>query len=92
MAKSPHPDVDFLRDTDKKALEVFFDIQSRRTKEQKLQDVFELSQGLFEMTKAGIRLRYPNADEREVFLRAVALKTPRESMIKAFRWDPTRHE
>lgn len=88
MEAPKHADADFVRDTDPKALEVFLEIQRRRTPEQKLNDVFELSQGLFEMTKAGVRLRYPKADEREVFLRAVAMKTPRELMIKAYSWDP----
>jgi hypothetical protein len=88
----PHADLDFVGDTDPKALEVFLEIQRRRTPEQKLNDVFDLSDGLFEMAKAGVRLRYPEADEREVFLRAVAMKTPRELMIKAYGWDPALHE
>ncbi len=87
-----HADADFARDTDPKALEVFLEIQRLRTAEQKLADVFDLSQGLFEMAKAGVRLRYPEASEREVFLRAVAAKTPRELMIKAYSWDPALHE
>lgn len=87
-----HPDADFVRDTSPAALEVFYEIQRRRTPEQKLADVFQLSQGLFELVKAGMRLRYPEADEREVFLRAVASRVPRELMIKAYGWDPELHE
>ena len=86
-----HADSDFVRDTSPEALEVFFEIQRRRTPEQKLADVFELSQGLFETSEAGVRLRYPDASEREVFLRAVAAKTPRDLMIKAYGWDPDEH-
>jgi len=55
-------------------------------------DAFDLSEGLFEMVKAGIRLRYPAADEREVFLRAVASRVSRELMILAYGWDPALHE
>jgi hypothetical protein len=55
-------------------------------------DVFDLSGGLFETVKAGIRLRYPKADERQVFLRAVASRVPRELMIRAYSWDPAMHE
>ncbi|MDX2151559.1 MAG: hypothetical protein SFV54_12550 [Bryobacteraceae bacterium] len=62
---SHHPDADFARDTDPRALEVFYEIQRRKTPEQKLQEVFDLIEGLFELQKAGIRLRYPTADERE---------------------------
>jgi hypothetical protein len=53
--------------------------------------VFDLSEGLFETVKAGIRLRYPEADEREAFLRAVASRVPRELMIRAYGWDPAMH-
>ena len=87
-----HADADFVRDTDPKALEFFYEIQRRRTPEQKLTDVFALSEGLFAATKAGVRFRYPGADEREVFLRAVAMRLPRELMIRAYGWDPELHE
>lgn len=88
MTPRPHADVDFVRDTAPKALEVFYEIQRRRSPEQKLADVFDLSEGLFEAAKAGVRLRHPNADEREVFLRAVASRLPRELMVRAYGWDP----
>lgn len=87
-----HADADFVRDTDPKALAVFYELQRQRSLEQKLQDVFDLSEGLFETTKSGIRLRYPQADEREVFLRAVATRISRELMIRAYGWDPLEHE
>src|SRR5271165_1116946 len=56
----------FLRDTSPEALAVFYEIQRRRAPEQKSADVFDLSQGLFELVKTGIRTRHPAADEREV--------------------------
>ena len=86
-----HADADFIGDTDPEALRVFYDIQRRRSGEQKLADAFDLSQGLFEMAKQGVRMRYPEADEREVFLRAVATRLPRELMIRAYGWDPLLH-
>jgi hypothetical protein len=70
---------------------VFYEIQRRRTPAEKLQDVFELSEGLMEAQKAGVRLRYPLADEREVFLRTMALRLSRDLMIKAYGWDPEAH-
>jgi hypothetical protein len=39
-----------------------------------------------ETAKAGIRLRYPEADQREVF-RAAASRVSRELMIRAHGWD-----
>lgn len=37
---------------------------------------------------AGLRLRHPGADERELRLRLVALKYGRELAVAAFGWDP----
>jgi hypothetical protein len=92
MSHQPHADVDFVRDTSPEALAVFYEIQRKRPIEQKMVDIFDLSEGLFELVKSGIRLRYPNADEREVFLRAVATRIPRDLMIRAYGWDPAGHE
>jgi len=83
---------DFVRDTDPKALEVFYEIQRRRTASQKLDDVFALTEWMIELAEAGVRIRYPGVSEREVFLRAAALRIPRELMIKAYGWDPDAHE
>jgi hypothetical protein len=92
MSHKPHADVDFERDTSADALSVFYEIQRTRPAGQKLLDVFDLSEGLFETVKAGVRLRYPGAGEREVFLRAVASRVSRELMIRAYGWDPALHE
>ena len=83
---------DFIRDTDPAALEVFYEIQRRRSRDQKANDVFELSEWMIQLAEAGVRLRYPGIREREVFLRAAALCIPRELMIKAYGWDPEAHE
>jgi len=89
--KAPPADADFIRDTSPEALAVFYEIQRQRSPEQKLADTFDLSQGLFELAKAGIRMRHPAADEREVFLRAVATRLSRQLMIRAYGWDPLQH-
>ena len=44
-----------------------------------------------EMAKQGVRMRYPEAVEREAFLRAVATRLPRELMLRAYGWDPLAH-
>jgi hypothetical protein len=87
-----HEDRDFVRDTSPEALEVFYEIQRRRSREQKWNDAWALTQGLWNATLAGVRLRYPEATDREVFLRAVSVRTPRGLMIKAYGWDPAEHE
>ena len=84
--------ISFARgDTSPEALKVFYEIQRRHSGGQKLADAFDLSEGLFEMAKRGVRMRYPDAPEREVFLRAVATRLPRELMIRAYAWDPLAH-
>jgi hypothetical protein len=37
---------------------------------------------------AGLRLRYPDASERELRLRLASMRYDRETMIRAFGWDP----
>jgi hypothetical protein len=83
---------DFVRDTDAKALDVFYQIHRQRSPEQKANDVFDLTDWMIQLAEAGVRLRYPGAGEREVFLRAAALRIPRDLMIKAYGWDPEAHE
>jgi len=34
---------------------------------------------------------YPEADEREIFLRVAARRLDRDTMIKVYGWDPLRH-
>ena len=91
MPQTAHADADFVRDTSPQALEIFYEIQRRRPPEQKLSDAFDLSQGLFDLAMAGVRTRHPEADEREVFLRTVATRLPRELMVRAYGWDPLDH-
>jgi hypothetical protein len=79
-------------DSDPKALEVFFEIQRRRSLGEKAKDVFELTDWMIALNEAGVRLQYPGINDREVFLRAAALRIPRELMIKAYGWDPEAHE
>ena len=37
---------------------------------------------------AGIRIRHPQATERELALRLASLRLPRELMVRLFDWDP----
>jgi len=69
---------DFVRDTDPKALKVFYEIQRRRTPGEKANDVFELTDWVIRLAERGVRMRYPGIGEREVFLRAAALRIPRD--------------
>ena len=48
----------------------------------------DMAQALETLALAGIADRYPQATEREHRLRLAALRLDRDTMIRAFRWDP----
>jgi hypothetical protein len=52
---------------------------------------FELSDFAIRMTESDVRANYPGASERESFLRTVALRLPRDLMIRTYGWDPDQH-
>ena len=56
----------------------------------KIDQVVKLTQACQKIALAGIRKRYPNADEKEIQLRFASLWIDRETMIKAFGWDPEK--
>lgn len=57
----------------------------------KLRMIGELNRAAEELARAGICRRYPQASPREVKLRLAALRFDRETMIRAFDWDPEVH-
>lgn len=61
------------------------------TPEQKLAIVSQLVLATEELAVAGIRERHPTATDREIELRLGALRLDRETMIRAFGWDPHEH-
>lgn len=75
-------------DTDPRAMEVWLDMLRRKTPGERIALAFELTDFALRMAESGVRARYPGASEREVFLRAVALRLPRDLMIRAYDWDP----
>jgi hypothetical protein len=59
------------------------------TGQERLAIALDLSKAVRQLALAGIRDRYgPNLSEREERLRLAALTIDRETMIKAFGWDP----
>ena len=58
------------------------------TPKQKLDIVADLNRDVQRMADAGVRMRYPDATDREVFLRVAALRNGRELSIAAYGWDP----
>jgi hypothetical protein len=79
---------DEFADTDPRALEVFLSLHRRMPAGQKIAAVFELTDMVLKLSEAGVRLAYPDADDRKVFLRVAARHLDRETMIRAYGWDP----
>jgi hypothetical protein len=54
----------------------------------KLDQVAQLNQACEQLSEAGVRSRYPDADDNEVRLRVFALRLGRELMLSVYDWDP----
>ena len=50
--------------------------------------VDSLTRACQELAVAGIRVRHPNASEKEIKMRVAALGLDRKTMIRIFNWDP----
>ena len=79
-------------DTDPRAMDMWVETLRKQSPGEKIAMVFELTAMAWEMAERGVRARYPNASEREVFLRTAALHLSREEMIRAYGWDPEQNE
>jgi hypothetical protein len=85
-----HPSPEYT-DTDPRAREIQLRILRSKTEGERIAMVFELSEFANRMAESGVRARYPEASEREIFLRCAALRIPRDLMIRAYGWDPETH-
>jgi hypothetical protein len=85
------PEFDWYRDTDPRALQVFLDLQRKMTVSEKFETIFGMMEMLWNLSEAGVRSIYPQADDREVFLRTAARRLDRETMIRVYGWDPRAH-
>jgi hypothetical protein len=75
-------------DTSPEAMDVWLELQRLKTPGEKLALVFEASQLVLQMYEMGVRRLHPAADDREVLLRVAARHLSRETMIRAYGWDP----
>lgn len=82
-----HPEE--FTDTDPGVMEVWLDMLRRKTPGDRIEIAFDhLTDFALRMAESGIRAAHPEASEREIFLRAAALRLPRDLMIRAYLWDP----
>ena len=78
----------WMSDTHPDALRAWLDIQRRIPPAQKLQRVAEMYDAMIALQTAEVRKLYPQADEREVFLRVAARRLGPELMMKVYGWRP----
>ena len=82
---------DFYSDTDPRAFEAFIEAQRRLGPAGRARQVFELTEMAAKASEAGVRMLYPDADEREVFLRVAARRLGDDVVRRVYGWDPQSH-
>ena len=65
-----------------------FQLWRQATPAQKLAKVFSIGRMINQLVRAELRKRYPEATPREIELRLASRNLDRETMIRAFHWDP----
>lgn len=81
-----------LSGTDPKAFAKIVEIQRSLSTDQKLRTVLEASELVLRFYEMGVRHQYPDASDREVLVRVAARHLDRETVIKAYGWDPESDE
>lgn len=68
---------------------MFVDWHRTATARQKYDLVFEWTESLIRSAEADVRAMFPNADEREVFLRAAARRLGWDTVKRVYGWQPS---
>ena len=76
------------RDTSEQADRVQFEIWSRMSVEQKAQLLTALTRDVQRLAFAGMRARYPEATDDEIWLRLAVQRLGRETVRKVYGWNP----
>ena len=71
-------------DTTPEAWRVFLEVQRRMSPAEKVQRVFEMSRLIRSAAESGLRHAYPEADDREIFLRAARQRLGPELFRKVY--------
>ena len=77
-------------DTSPEAWKVFVDLHRQMDPSRKLETVFGLSDSLWSLAQACVRREYPDADDREIFLRTAARRLDAETMRRAYGFDTAK--
>ena len=82
---------DYYSDTDPSAMEVWVEHFRKMDPVRRVQLALEHSETRFKLVELNVREAYPQARDREVFLRVAARHLTRDQMIGAYGWDPELH-
>jgi hypothetical protein len=77
-----------MEDTSPEAFEVWIEMQRRIPPDQRLRNALDWSGILEGMAQENVRRLYPQASEREVFLRAAARRLGWATIKKVYGWEP----
>jgi hypothetical protein len=78
-------------DTSPEAWRVYLELQRKATPEEKLARAIEISELIRSLAEAGMRQRYPQADDREIFLRLARIRLGKELFETVYRNASTAH-
>ncbi len=76
----------WYEDTETKALQVFIELHRRMTPGERLSRMFEMCAFQEALQYSSVRTMYPDADEREVFLRVAERRLGPELTRKVYGW------
>ena len=78
----------WMADTDPKAFRALIELRRRMTFDQKFRQFLEMSEMVLRGYEDRVRREHPEAGEREVFLRAAALRLGNETVRRVYGWSP----
>jgi hypothetical protein len=76
------------RDADAVFERVLFERWRTMDAVEKAELINSMARDAAELTRAGVRMRHPSADDQEIEMRSIALRLGRELMVRAYGWDP----
>jgi hypothetical protein len=78
----------WMADTDPEAFRVLIEIRRNMTFDERFRQFLEMSEMVLRGYEDRVRREYPQAGEREVFLRAAALRLGNETVGRVYGWSP----
>jgi len=80
----------WMADTHPDALRVYLEIHRSLSPQRKLRRIGDMYEAMAALQTTEVRRLYPEADDREVFLRVTARRLGADLMRKVYGWQPDR--